>query len=762
MLINKVPSEITNITLNAATYNGVSFSPTLINFFFGNNGTGKSTIGKEIKKDNGVQWRTGRTASNYTIYVYNQDFINANIQNYNSMPGVFTMNEQNIEIQNKVAEMTAEKEKLDIEYSKMATDKGKKEEALDTLFTTFQNSCWDKTKTIREKFDKTQEGKKRKQQFADAVLNVKNPQEHDIKTLETLYEIAYGADAKKYEEFSVVEGTSVLDSLNGSDILGKSIVSSSETPFAAFVKAIKSTDWVRSGHEQFHTTPDGKCPYCQQPLPDDFEEQITACFDAQYQEDISTLERFYNDYKEKANELFLLLQTIPHEIYPRLDTVTYTDKLAVLKSKIQANVQKIVEKKAEPSCTVSLERIEPILKELVDLVLSFNKAISENNAVLAAKPQKQSECSTDVWELIAFTLKSEIASYRTSKTTLEKEVSELKNQMKINRDSYRNLGIEMASLNRQIVNTKATIDSINRMLLDSGFQGFSIREKEGMQNVYEVIRDKDETVAESLSEGERNFIAFLYFYHLVRGSETADGGLTDKIVIIDDPVSSMDSCTLFIVSALIREMIEICRNNAEGVGSSIEGNFIKQIFVLTHNAYFHREVTYSYVSRYPYVNFYCIRKADNLSTITLCERPKDSARTQMENYNPVQNSYAALWTEYRCLNASIPLLNVIRRILEYYFLQLCGYDSSDLRQRILVANKEKFVTVDENGKEDYTKFHIASAMLFYISANSIGMNDGMNYIDDCTNEQQCRETFEMIFTLMNQEQHYKMMMGINQ
>ena len=54
----KVPSEITQISLNDATYKdcGVSIQPTLVNFFFGNNGTGKSTVAKAIKADNGTTW----------------------------------------------------------------------------------------------------------------------------------------------------------------------------------------------------------------------------------------------------------------------------------------------------------------------------------------------------------------------------------------------------------------------------------------------------------------------------------------------------------------------------------------------------------------------------------------------------------------------------------------------------------------------------------------------------------------------------------
>jgi predicted ATPase len=45
---NRIKTAIQKITLNDHTFSGVSFEPTLINFFFGNNGTGKSTLAKNI------------------------------------------------------------------------------------------------------------------------------------------------------------------------------------------------------------------------------------------------------------------------------------------------------------------------------------------------------------------------------------------------------------------------------------------------------------------------------------------------------------------------------------------------------------------------------------------------------------------------------------------------------------------------------------------------------------------------------------------
>lgn len=97
-------------------------------------------------------------------------------------------------------------------------------------------------------------------------------------------------------------------------------------------------------------------------------------------------------------------------------------------------------------------------------------------------------------------------------------------------------------------------------------------------------------MAVNLSEGERNFIAFRYFYYVVRGMRSETDSGKNKIVVIDDPVSSMDSSALFIVGSQVREMIGICANVADPVENEnpiFAGRYIEHIFILTHNAYFH-------------------------------------------------------------------------------------------------------------------------------------------------------------------------------
>ena len=756
----KVPSAIENITLNRATFTDVPVADlTFVNYFYGNNGAGKSSIAHAIEEDDGVVWADGKSADDYDVLVYNQDFINENFVNYGDLKGVFIFGEEDIEAKKRIAELTEEKKKKSDAKVTAGEEYKQKTAGVDAALAQFQEACFSKTADIRKHFEKCMDGKKQKRNFAEAVLGEKTPREHDLSELERLYGVAFDDTARAYAEFKKA-GATTYGSLPGKELLDKVIVSSSDTPFARFLNALGSTasDWVRDGHTHFSGSAGGKCPYCQQKLPANFENEIAATFDAQYQQDIRDLGQFHATYSRETADIVRALQTNTTDAMPSLDLKAYQEKLSLLESKFEVNRQRIAEKVKEPSKTVSLEDTDTLLLEIGAMIDDINKLIKANNDVVAAKKSSKEKCKTEIMQYLAFMLADEVTSYKDEVARLKTEIDDVTERGKKLKKEIGELTREISELNKHNANTEAAIDSINKILRDSGFQGFSIRAKDGVENVYEIVRENG-TVAENLSEGERNFIAFLYFYHRVRGSMNSEE-LKEKIVVIDDPVSSMDSTALFIVSAIVREMINVCRNNTEYLNPQVPGDYIKQLFILTHNVYFHREVTYQQVGYYNCTSFYMIRKNDNVSTVKLCKRQNKEIPSEEENYNPVQNSYAALWDELRDLHSTIPALNVMRRILEYYFLQLCGYEGSDLRSIVLEKkeNREKFIKQVEGEKPDMTDYQLASSLLAYIN-NPNGISDGLNYVEDCEDAEAYKRVFQMIFDALGQSQHYKMMTG---
>ena len=756
----KAPSAITNIKLNRATFADVPIDAlTFVNFFFGHNGVGKSTIARAIRANDGVVWTMGRSADDYDVLVYDQDFINENFSNYGDLKGVFIFGEADIDARRKIDELTDEKKRKSDARLAALDEYRKKTGDRESALTAFQEACYKKMATVRKRFDKCMDGKKQKRNFAEAILAESTPADHDLAELERLYDVAFDDSARAYPEFKKASATT-YGSLPGEDLLDQVIVSTSDTPFSRFMKALgdSASDWVRDGHAHYAVAAGGKCPYCQQTLPKDFENDIAATFDAQYQQDIRDLCQFQQVYQKETEEIVRVLQANADDVMPSIDLKAYREKLALLESNFVINRQRMAEKVKEPSKVISLEDTDTLLLEIGALIDGINRLINANNNVVAEKRSSKAKCKTEIMQYLAFQLAAEVKGYQDEVARLNREIEAITRNGQALKREIETLTAQIVELNKRNVNTEAAIDSINQRLRDSGFQGFSLRAKSDEENVYEVVRANG-SVAEDLSDGERNFIAFLYFYHQVRGSMNSEA-LKDKIVIIDDPVSGMDSTALFVVSAIVREMINVCRNNTAYRDPNVPGDYIKQMFILTHNVYFHREITYQQVGSYHCTSFYMIRKSNNISTIKLCTRPSKALPTEQENYNPVQNSYAALWDELRDIQSPIPCLNVMRRIIEYYFLQLCGYEGSELREIALEKpeNRSMFFKQVEGENPGRTNYQLAASLLTFINAPS-GISDGMNYVEDCEDVDAYKRVFKMIFDALGHSQHYRMMTG---
>lgn len=211
---------------------------------------------------------------------------------------------------------------------------------------------------------------------------------------------------------------------------------------------------------------------------------------------------------------------------------------------------------------------------------------------------------------------------------------------------------------------------------------------------------------------------------LAKGSSSSIGIHQDRVLVIDDPVSSLDSNVLFVVSTMLRAVFD----------ETFAGSRTKQIFLLTHNVYFHKEVSFmdKHCRWRDTVSHYILRKCDNQSLIN--------------NYGkntPIKSSYDLLWSEY--MNASMTshavIQNVMRRIIENYFQMFGGYTPD--------AILEKFDNPEER--------QICKSFLSWINDGSHSLADDL-YVE-IPNEQidKYKEVFRKIFEVMGHLAHYEMM-----
>lgn len=210
---------------------------------------------------------------------------------------------------------------------------------------------------------------------------------------------------------------------------------------------------------------------------------------------------------------------------------------------------------------------------------------------------------------------------------------------------------------------------------------------------YFVLKRGDR-MAKNLSEGEKSDIAFAYFLVYL---ESDIDRIKESIIVIDDPISSLDANHIAQVSSLINSFFfkKDDETNPEKVC-----NCFLQLFVLTHNFEFYnfirdannikrkKKITEAdgRKKEVPALHEFFIKRVSQ-SESTICNMPKSLSSYKSE--------YVYLWqqiVDYKnngCPEASNYIIpNIVRRFLEIYTLiKLPGnHDEIDNRVKILIGD----------------------------------------------------------------------------
>ena len=277
---------------------------------------------------------------------------------------------------------------------------------------------------------------------------------------------------------------------------------------------------------------------------------------------------------------------------------------------------------------------------------------------------------------------------------------------------------------QKITGISESLIAINKILKSFAFDGFELT-KGNTEGTYKIIRPDGTDVGKTLSEGEYRFISFLYYYHLINGSNESSGIIKDKILVIDDPISSLDSNSIFIVSTLVKKLISDCFENKNG---------IKQIFILTHNVYFYKEVVYRGLrdnKKEKKEKYFVLSKRNEISSI------------KEYNKNPIETMYQSLWEELKDENINNKTCcNTMRRILEYYFN--------------IIGSRSYEKAINEFEGNDKI---ICKSLISYINDSSHYINEGIDIILDDDMVQKYKKVFKEIFDKLGHGEHYNMMMN---
>ncbi|EKN3661821.1 AAA family ATPase, partial [Yersinia enterocolitica] len=175
----------------------------------------------------------------------------------------------------------------------------------------------------------------------------------------------------------------------------------------------------------------------------------------------------------------------------------------------------------------TVEKINSTIKNCNDAVENYNLTI-DNIQPLRDMITKQ--CWRYLYEKSKDLIDVNIKQTQIDRSIIIKLDAKINNIKKFINESK----IKISNLEGSIKSIVPTKEFINDMLSNFGFTNFKLTESEE-SGFYKIIRDDGHHVANTLSEGEKTFITFLYFLGMVQGA-VGEGFITeDKVVVIDDP-----------------------------------------------------------------------------------------------------------------------------------------------------------------------------------------------------------------------------------
>ena len=399
--------------------------------------------------------------------------------------------------------------------------------------------------------------------------------------------------------------------------------------------------------------------------------------------------------------------------------------------------EKIIETKIRtPNVKVDIPDNSSQVIEILNILDKANSLINEYNKLIEKRDTELKILTDDVWATFMNEERAYIEDYCSNIDVIDKKIEGLNSSKIISQKCIQNIEEEIKKKDENKVGVQFSIEQINNSLSAYGFTNFSVKLSKEKEDYYCIQRDDGTLVEDSLSEGEETFLTFLYFMQMVTGSFTQEDVLEKKILVFDDPISSLDTNVLYIVSIMLKTLYERIRKKESDV---------VQIFILTHNVFFHKEVSfinsrinnnYSGISD---INYWIIMKSNGISRI----QPYGKK-------NPISSSYELLWKELRD-NSNLSLIaiqNSMRRIIENFFsiIGIKGYNH--------IIDYILSVLKDDEDKVIITSF------FKWLDDGSHSIPDDLYVDQNFDMISRYKDIFQEIFLKTGYIGHYNMMMGV--
>lgn len=613
------------------------------NFIYGKNGTGKSSITQEILK---------QYSESHTVLIF-QGFQSVIAEN--GKLNAISLGDKNSELQPQIDIQNEVVKKLykDLMYVN---------ETNDNTLAKLKNAK-EKSRELERKIEsfykKAASRIKNEHSAWTGIKYDKNDFEKDINFADSLSDkeiMLYKNNEKqttmdniKKTYINDVKAEGFLDSVN--NIITVNITESAVLNFQSKEKM----NWVKEG---LHIHKEGElCAFCGSIVNKRRLEELNSYFN----DEMKDLEKKIDDEILKINnkkvEVENIKQVDRNNFYPNFHSEI--DKLNLeimnIKDKYSTYYDVMLQTLKEKKENIFL----PLKKLVIDTPSDFSEIIQKNNDLFeknlnfnnnleeikkdAQRKLKLNEVSRELNENDYFEMKMKLVELQNHEKEMQQNFNNQQNKLSTEEQKLKEL------ISKTVDESKAA-ENINKLLTSLGNQSFTlVNVKEGEQKGQYNIKGHDNVYRdiETLSSGEKNIVAFLWFI-----SKLEDNDIQTKdnmIIIFDDPMNSNDDTVQYLI---ITELQKLLRN----IGK-------RQLFILTHNVHFYINTRYQWWTGSSKPNY-------DKTTYHLIKNGVKTRVNRISNKDDdLKTSYDALWSEVKWLNSYKKpdmMLNPLRRIFETY------------------------------------------------------------------------------------------------
>ncbi|MGN8388457.1 AAA family ATPase [Helicobacter pylori] len=321
---------------------------------------------------------------------------------------------------------------------------------------------------------------------------------------------------------------------------------------------------------------DNACPFCTQKIPNEIIQAYTSYFNESVEkfnqcslEVSGTLKNILDQWNIKE-----ILQAF-EQFKPFMENFSQNKeslKNALKQIKVLLEeLQKEVDKKEGAK---NKEEFQKIDKELLEIQKDIQQHVDETRKILNEKKkqkEKLEKLKTELKEARIKKVKHDSYDWQKSKREAERKLSGLnRGHERLNR-LLEKIDNKLKELNDQ---KRPDIEAINSYLKALNLPKYSLDKD------YRIVLNSDaleNSVAEMiLSDGEKTTLAFAYFLVRLKLFYKKED-LKNLVVIIDDPISSLDEQRIYNTSYIVAKI------NQELAGEALKDEDKAQVFVLTHN-----------------------------------------------------------------------------------------------------------------------------------------------------------------------------------